>query len=141
VGDEWWVYYMADSTFNLARIGRHRILSLQLVADRPTGYATSIGLRSPEGGWATHRFAINVSGLAGGGCVETELLDNRTNQPLPGFTLDKAIPVESDGYEMELEWQGGLARLPEVTHPIRVRLQLTRGKATPQLHALYTRAG
>ena len=132
---------MAGSTFNLATVGRHRILGLQLVADRPTGYATSIGLRSPEGGWRAHRFTINVSGLAGGGRVQAELLDNRTNQPLPGFTLDKAIPVESDGYEMALEWRGVQARLPEVTHQIRVRLQLTRGKATPQLHALYTRAG
>lgn len=139
VGNEWWVYYMTGTSFNLAKIGRHRILGLQLVPDRSTGWATSIGLRPPEGGWSAHRFTINVSGLAAGGRVQAELLNNTTNQPLPGFTLADSIPIEDDGYEKELGWTEPQSRLPDVAHPIRVRLKLTRGKATPQLHALYAR--
>ena len=139
VGDEWWVYYMTDTGFHLATIGRHRILGLQLAPDRPSGCATSVGLRRPEDGWKTHHFAVNVSGLAAGGRVRAELLDGSTDRPLSGFAVADSIPIEDDGYDVELKWKSAASRLPDVPHPIRVRLELTRGEATPQLHALYVR--
>ncbi len=140
VGDEWWVYYSTGASFNLARIGRHRILGLQLLAGRPTGSATSIRLRPPKDGWSPHRLAVNVAGLTSGGRVQAELLSATTGEPLPGFTMADSIPIETDGYEVELQWEKTGARLPDVERPIRVRLKLTRGGAiTPQLHALYVR--
>ena len=81
-----------------------------------------------------------LAGLTSGGRVEAELLSATTNQPLPGFTMADSIPIERDGYERELQWKKTGSRLPNVDQPIRVRLKLTRGTATPQLHALYVRA-
>jgi hypothetical protein len=139
VGDEWRVYYMANGGFHLATIGRHRMLGIQLLPDRRSGSATSIGLPPPKGGWKGRGLTINVSGLAAGGRVQAELLNGATDQPLPGFTLADSIAIKEDGYQQQLRWKNAQSRLPDVAHAIRVRLVLSRGEASPQLHALYAR--
>lgn len=141
VGSEWWVYYSSEGSIGLARVGRHRLYGLALEAGRESGKMTSLPLRPPGPTWGRHRLTVNVSGLSGGARLEAELLDGVRQTPLEGFGLGRSVAIERDGYEVPLRWRPGGARLPEASGPLRVRLRLTRGRGTPQLHALHVRAG
>ena len=141
VGNEWWVYYSSEGSIGLARVGRHRLYGLALEAGRESGEMTSLPLRPPGRTWGRHRLFVNVSGLTGGARLQAELLDGVGRSPLEGFDLARSVAIERDGYEVPLRWQPGEARLPEASGPLRVRLRLTRGRGTPQLHALHVRAG
>src|SRR5207247_4683551 len=60
VGDEWWVYYACEGNFGLAKVGRHRMLGLELQAGVETGQVTSIDLQPPKEGWRQHQLTLNV---------------------------------------------------------------------------------
>ena len=137
VGDEWWVYYCSGGSVGLARVGRHRMLGLELVRGRDVGSIRSIAFRRPSRGWSGHHFAINAAGFAPGKRIEAELLDGSDGRVLPGFGLPESIAVDSDGYSTPLRWKTGY--LPGAPDPssLRVRLRISGGGDGPRLHALY----
>ena len=139
VGNEWWVYYSCEGNIGQARVGRHRMYAVQLEPGVQTGIVTTIGLELPAGGWSQHQIAVNVSGLSAGSRVVAELLSGPEETPVDGFTLAEAAAIQEDGYDIPLVWNNQGTRLPDTGFPLRVRFELTRGKDTPQLHAVYIR--
>jgi hypothetical protein len=82
---------------------------------------------------------VNVSGLSKGGRLTAQLVSASDEQPIEGFTLAEAVPIEKDGYDIPLEWTTHRTQLPDLENPLRVRFELTRGLDTPRLHAIYLR--
>ena len=139
VGNEWWVYYSCEGSFGLAKVGRHRMLGLQLESGRSSGQVISIGFWPSKKGWRHHKLTVNVSGLSRGGFLEAELLSGREQKPLSGFTLGESIAIQEDSYDAPLHWDNARAGLPDTQQPLRVRLKITRGNGNPQIHAIYVR--
>ncbi len=134
VGDEWWVYYTSSwadpqVSVGLAKVGRHRMLGLELLPDQREGWITSAAFRRPAAGWAGCHFAVNASGL---GRLSAELLDAN------GQPVSESVPVEREGYRVPLKWRNGL---PAGAGALRVRFRLSRGDSSPQVHALYLKTG
>src|SRR5262249_14896410 len=105
-----------------------------------TGRVSSIGLESPKSGWEGHHLAINVTGFATGTRIEAELLDGM-GRVVTGYRNEDSVAIQADGYEIPLAWRGRGTNLPNLQEPIRVRLRLTRGSGSPQLHAVYVKPG
>jgi hypothetical protein len=133
------VYYASDGSFGLAKVGRHRMFGLELLPGTGTGWVTTIGLRPPKEGWKRHKLTVNASGLRGGGRLEAELIDVSTERTLDGFKLEECLSIETDGVDLPVRWRGPGAILPDVRTPLRLRVRLTRGNESPQLHAVYLR--
>jgi hypothetical protein len=140
VGNEWWAYYTSKGSVGLAKVGRHRMYGVELCPEIETGQVTSIGLEPPKSGWEGHHLAINVTGFATGTRIEAELL-NGMGQVVTGYRSQESVAIQADGYEIPLAWRGGGTKLPNLRVPIRVRLALTRGSGSPQLHAVYVKRG
>ncbi len=135
VGDEWWIYYSSQGDVGLARVGRHRMFGFELLPGRDSGLLTSVGFRAPEGDWRARRFVVNASGLARGAVIRGELVDCRSGQVVPGFSLAESSELSADGYGLPLGWKSGRP-LPGA-ESLRVRLRVERGGGNPQVHGIY----
>jgi hypothetical protein len=137
VGEEWWAYYTSSwdgppVSVGLAKVGRHRLLGLELLPGRPHGWITTPVFPAPREGWQGLGFAINASG---GGSIRGELWEAGADRPIAGFTAADCRTVSADGFALPLAWTAGA--VPADGRPVRLRLRLERGSGAPQLHAVY----
>ncbi len=139
VGNEWWLYYVGKDSFNLAKIGKHRLYGIKLLSDKETGFAETIGLKCPAKSWKKFCFAINASELSANSFVQAQLINVDTGQPIEPYTFENSVPLANDGFEVTLRWQSVDSQLPENNFPLAIRLKLNRGTSDPQIHAVYVK--
>ena len=60
------------------------------------------------------------------GSLTAELLDSKTKDPIPGFTLNDSVPLAIDTYADEMRWKGGKVAMP--TASVRVRFVVLRAR-------------
>ncbi|MHC4124564.1 MAG: hypothetical protein ACYSSI_13390 [Planctomycetota bacterium] len=141
VGNQWWVYYIdhKGGSFNLAKVGKHRMYGLQLLPDQQSGVAATIGLNPPRGGWKNHKLTVNLSGLSADSKVQAELVDVYKNKKIDCYCFNNCIPIEENGYDIALQWKDKGSELPGIDRPLQVKLRIIRGTTNPQIHAVYIR--
>ena len=67
--------------------------------------------------------ALLVNVNAKGGSLRAELLDNQDN-PIPGYTIDDCLPVQSDETSHRVQWRDH-EKLPDISEPIIIKFELT----------------
>jgi len=124
-GDETWVYYTAMTTthggpvppkrmsIGRAEWRRHGFVSLDAEGQ---GQVETKPLRL-----AAPTLVINAD--AQGGELRAALLE-ADGRPIPGFTLEDSLPLQSDATRWIARWKSGAD--PPTDRPVRVRLDLNR---------------
>lgn len=139
VGDEWWVYYVCNNNVWLARLGGDRMYGLSLQPGAEHGQVTTLALEPPPTGWGPYHLTLNATGFGVDSKIEAELVDVVSNTVIDGVGLRESVAVESDGFEIPLQWRVEGRALPSTRQPLRVRFWLTRGSGNPQVHAVSVR--
>ncbi len=86
-----------------------------------SGSITTIPIQSP--GNARRGLTVNVEGVEGhADAFAVEVLDAKTGESLPGFSLKDCLPVSNDGLAVQVKWRGG-ETLPS-GRDIRLRFHL-----------------
>ena len=136
VGDKWWFYYGGrEKPWNsypytleevwtsrmdcgLATIGVGRYAGFRL----RNGSERGILMTRPIQCDFDRKLALSVNATAAaGGQVRVAVLDARTQQALPGFSLEECLPVKSDGISIPVRWRNH--RSVTLSTPRAIRLQ------------------
>ncbi len=139
VGDEWWFYYGGrEKPWNrypytleevwtsrmdcgLATIGVGRYAGFHLRDGSEPGILITRPIRSDF----DRQLTLSVNAIAAnGGQVQVAVLDAKTQQALPGFSLEECLPVASDGVSIPVRWRNYPSVALNESQPIRLQFEL-----------------
>lgn len=136
-GDEIWIYYAGTNVDRTARPepdnidpatpGRQPLGGIGRAVMRLDGFVSADAdyqggeLVTPLIRFSGSRLELNVD-TSGGGSVLAEILDGETGQPLPGMSLEEAIPAIGNDVRLQVQWLSGGDLLAVAQRPVRLRL-------------------
>lgn len=123
-GDKALIYYSAwDGPHNT----KTRSSGIGLATIRQNGF---VSLDAKNVGNIITNFIKNADGPllvnvnANAGSLRAELLDSKGN-PIPGYSLDDCLPVQSDEISCWVQWKDH-EKLPVISEPIQIRFELEK---------------
>jgi hypothetical protein len=139
VGDQWWFYYGAyERPWSKYPQDMEEVFSVKMscgVARIGVGRYAGFVTRSPtQPGRLITRpitchfdreltLSINAT-AAGDGQVRVAVLDAKTQQALPGFSLEECLPVKSDGISIPVRWRNHQSVAFDKPRAIRLQFDL-----------------
>ncbi|MEN6304618.1 MAG: hypothetical protein ABFD96_17945, partial [Armatimonadia bacterium] len=132
LGDKRVYMFSSGGVTNLAYQGFNRESFYQLSSGQTAGWIETAALVRPSGGWGS--LILNVAPEQG--TVRVEVLDARTDEPLPGFGVADCAGI-AEGIERRVTW-GGLDLAEVTAEEIRLRLHMTRPNAASTTPRLYS---
>jgi len=119
----------------LSTLRRDGFTSLQLTKNAQSGSLTTIPFSLPK---QTSRLRVNVK-CPGKSTLRVELLDAKSGNPLPGYSLAEHNPISGDQLDIPVSWKKN-AILPGTNELVQLRIKLETGEASPKLFSFWFQA-
>ncbi len=114
----------------LATLRRDGFTSFQLHGDAKSGSLTTIPFSLPK---KISRLHLNVK-CPGKSTLRVELLDAKSGEPLPGYSLGEHNPITGDQLDIPVTWKK-VVTLPGTNQLVQLRIELEAGDTSPKLYS------